>query len=169
MAPREGACAYLVYVILDQEFTTSDVQETLTHPDERQLSRGINATEVPTALRSMVDSLVWEATRTEEGCVLSLLVLGSFHLTALPAQTHRSMYGISAKEWYALKYRGKHLLIRNRRAWHACAPERARPTSWHSSRGIAYSAKYGRSARRTVPCTLGCASGRFAIAKNLCW
>ena len=106
MAPPEGTCAYLVYVVLDQKFTASDVQETLTHPDERKLARGINATEVPTALRSMVDSLVWEATRTEEGCVLCLLVLGSFHLTALPTQTHRSMYGISAEEWYALKYPG---------------------------------------------------------------
>ncbi|KAH8117314.1 Retinoic acid induced 16-like protein-domain-containing protein [Phellopilus nigrolimitatus] len=43
------------------------VKETLTHPDERQLARGIQATEVPAALKSMVDSLVWESTRIEEG------------------------------------------------------------------------------------------------------
>ncbi|THH11855.1 hypothetical protein EW145_g403 [Phellinidium pouzarii] len=41
--------------------------DTLTHPDERQLARGISATDVPAALKSMVDSLVWESTRTEEG------------------------------------------------------------------------------------------------------
>lgn len=44
-------------------------QNTLTHPDERQLSRGIKFTDVPVHLQSMVDSLVWESTRTEEGYV----------------------------------------------------------------------------------------------------
>lgn len=39
------------------------------HPDERQLAKGIQATEVPAALKSMVDSLVWESTRSDEGCV----------------------------------------------------------------------------------------------------
>ncbi|KAH9951335.1 Retinoic acid induced 16-like protein-domain-containing protein [Amylocystis lapponica] len=43
------------------------VKNTLLHPDERQLSRGINATDVPAHLKSMVDALVWESTRTEEG------------------------------------------------------------------------------------------------------
>ncbi|KAI5122048.1 hypothetical protein M0805_006032 [Coniferiporia weirii] len=43
------------------------VKDTLTHPDERQLARGISATEVPAALKSMIDSLVWESTRTDEG------------------------------------------------------------------------------------------------------
>lgn len=42
------------------------------HPDERQLSRGIKSTDVPVHLQSMVDSLVWESTRTEEGCVAIL-------------------------------------------------------------------------------------------------
>ena len=47
-------------------------QNTLLMPDERQLTKGINSTEVPVHLRSMVDSLVWESTRIEEGyvCVL---------------------------------------------------------------------------------------------------
>lgn len=46
-----------------------ELQETLTHPDERQLARGINVTGVPAALKAMVDALVWESTRTEEGYV----------------------------------------------------------------------------------------------------
>jgi len=43
-------------------------------PDERQLTKGINSTDVPVHLRSMVDSLVWESTRIEEGyvCVFQL-------------------------------------------------------------------------------------------------
>ncbi|KAJ7155979.1 Retinoic acid induced 16-like protein-domain-containing protein [Mycena crocata] len=40
---------------------------TLLHPDERQLTRGIKSTDVPAHLQSMVDSLVLESTRTEEG------------------------------------------------------------------------------------------------------
>ncbi|KZT68980.1 hypothetical protein DAEQUDRAFT_670430 [Daedalea quercina L-15889] len=43
------------------------IKNTLMHPDERQLSRGIKSTGVPAHLQSMVDSLVWESTRTEEG------------------------------------------------------------------------------------------------------
>ncbi|KIY50908.1 hypothetical protein FISHEDRAFT_37958 [Fistulina hepatica ATCC 64428] len=45
------------------------IKNTLEHPDERQLRRGIKATDVPMHLQSMVDSLVWESTRTEEGSV----------------------------------------------------------------------------------------------------
>lgn len=45
------------------------VQSTLLMPDERQLTKGINSTDVPVHLRSMVDSLVWESTRIEEGYV----------------------------------------------------------------------------------------------------
>ncbi|EMD38541.1 hypothetical protein CERSUDRAFT_113722 [Gelatoporia subvermispora B] len=43
------------------------VKNTLLHPDERQLSRGITSTDVPAHLQSMVDALVWESTRVEEG------------------------------------------------------------------------------------------------------
>ncbi|KAJ7172488.1 Retinoic acid induced 16-like protein-domain-containing protein [Mycena filopes] len=52
-----------------QEFSRSwnRVKNTLTHPDERQLTRGIKSTDVPANLQSMVDSLVLESTRTEEG------------------------------------------------------------------------------------------------------
>ena len=42
-------------------------QNTLLYPDERQLTKGIKYTEVPARLQSMVDSLVWESSRTEEG------------------------------------------------------------------------------------------------------
>ncbi|KAJ6496665.1 Retinoic acid induced 16-like protein-domain-containing protein [Mycena vitilis] len=52
-----------------QEFHRSwnRVKSTLLHPDERQLTRGIKSTDVPAHLQSMVDSLVLESTRTEEG------------------------------------------------------------------------------------------------------
>lgn len=43
------------------------VKNTLLYPDERQLSKGIKSTEVPAKLQTMVDSLVWESSRTEEG------------------------------------------------------------------------------------------------------
>ena len=45
------------------------LQNTLEHPDERQLSRGIKSTDVPKHLKSLVDELVWESARTEEGWV----------------------------------------------------------------------------------------------------
>ncbi|KIM49131.1 hypothetical protein M413DRAFT_15309 [Hebeloma cylindrosporum] len=52
-----------------QEFHKSwnSVKDTLLMPDERQLTKGIVSTDVPALLRSMVDSLVWESTRIEEG------------------------------------------------------------------------------------------------------
>ncbi|KAJ7219259.1 Retinoic acid induced 16-like protein-domain-containing protein [Mycena pura] len=52
-----------------QEFHRSwiCVKTTLMHPDERQLTRGIKSTDVPAHLQSMVDSLVLESTRIEEG------------------------------------------------------------------------------------------------------
>ncbi|KAJ7452439.1 Retinoic acid induced 16-like protein-domain-containing protein [Mycena galericulata] len=52
-----------------QEFHRSwnRVKNTLLHPDERQLTKGIKSTDVPAHLQSMVDSLVLESTRTEEG------------------------------------------------------------------------------------------------------
>ncbi|TFK76458.1 hypothetical protein BDN72DRAFT_867415 [Pluteus cervinus] len=52
-----------------QEFHKSwnFVKNTLAYPDERQLSKGIKSTTVPAHLQSMVDSLVWESNRTEEG------------------------------------------------------------------------------------------------------
>ncbi|KAH7916072.1 Retinoic acid induced 16-like protein-domain-containing protein [Hygrophoropsis aurantiaca] len=43
------------------------IKNTLEHPDERQLTKGIKFTDVPARLQSMVDSLVWESSRTEEG------------------------------------------------------------------------------------------------------
>ncbi|KAH9063451.1 Retinoic acid induced 16-like protein-domain-containing protein [Lactarius vividus] len=45
----------------------TSVKNTLLHPDERQLSKGIASTDVPTNLKVMVDLLVLESTRTEEG------------------------------------------------------------------------------------------------------
>ncbi|KAI9509370.1 Retinoic acid induced 16-like protein-domain-containing protein [Russula earlei] len=45
----------------------TSVKNTLQYPDERQLSRGIMSTDVPANLKVMVDLLVRESTRTEEG------------------------------------------------------------------------------------------------------
>ncbi|KAI9446471.1 Retinoic acid induced 16-like protein-domain-containing protein [Lactarius indigo] len=45
----------------------NSVKNTLLYPDERQLSKGIASTDVPANLKVMVDLLVLESTRTEEG------------------------------------------------------------------------------------------------------
>ncbi|KAG7452527.1 uncharacterized protein BT62DRAFT_958440 [Guyanagaster necrorhizus] len=52
-----------------QEFHKSwnFINNTLLYPDERQLSRGIKSTDVPAHLQSLVDTLVLESMRTEEG------------------------------------------------------------------------------------------------------
>ncbi|KAM6500532.1 Retinoic acid induced 16-like domain containing protein [Amanita muscaria] len=52
-----------------QEFHKSwiSIKNILRHPDERQLTKGIKSTDVPAQLKSMVDALVWESTRTEAG------------------------------------------------------------------------------------------------------
>ncbi|KDR81598.1 hypothetical protein GALMADRAFT_114092 [Galerina marginata CBS 339.88] len=52
-----------------QEFHKSwnSIKNTLLMPDERQLNKGIGSTDVPELLRSMVDSLVSESTRIEDG------------------------------------------------------------------------------------------------------
>ncbi|KAL1412923.1 hypothetical protein Q8F55_000672 [Vanrija albida] len=42
------------------------VKDTLEHPDERQLRRGILATDVPRHLKHLVDALVYESNRTDE-------------------------------------------------------------------------------------------------------
>lgn len=57
-------------------------------PDERQLNKGIAATNVPALLRSMVDSLVWESTRIDDGYVSEILseprALYSWHMVEVP-------------------------------------------------------------------------------------
>ena len=74
-------------------------QNTLMHPDERQLAKGIAFTDVPNQLKSMVDSLVWESTRTEEGYY-------SFHAFTFPVvqptilQRDRCMLRVSPQEWF---------------------------------------------------------------------
>ncbi|KIK38677.1 hypothetical protein CY34DRAFT_377607 [Suillus luteus UH-Slu-Lm8-n1] len=46
------------------------IKTILEHPDERQLTKGINSTDAPAHLQSMVDALVKESSHTEEGYVL---------------------------------------------------------------------------------------------------
>jgi hypothetical protein len=58
-------------------FLSLSSQNTLMYPDERQLSRGIKATDVPRHLQSMVDALVAESARTEEGYVAPVLAWSS--------------------------------------------------------------------------------------------
>ncbi|OAX44636.1 hypothetical protein K503DRAFT_846344 [Rhizopogon vinicolor AM-OR11-026] len=67
------------------------IKTTLEHPDERQLTKGIKFTDAPAHLQSMVDALVWESSRTEEGatgaCLEFLLkndVLGTLVRLAEP-------------------------------------------------------------------------------------
>ncbi|KAI0030828.1 Retinoic acid induced 16-like protein-domain-containing protein [Vararia minispora EC-137] len=43
------------------------IKNTLLHPDERQLTRGIKSTDVPAHLQTLADLLVSESTRAEEG------------------------------------------------------------------------------------------------------
>lgn len=44
----------------------TSVVDTLSHPDERQLARGVLATAVPRNLKLIVDALVYESNRTDE-------------------------------------------------------------------------------------------------------
>ncbi|KAF5373897.1 hypothetical protein D9758_000578 [Tetrapyrgos nigripes] len=62
-----------------QQFTVSwnYVKNTLLHPDERQLRRGIKSTDVPAHLQTMVDSLVAESTRIDQGYTSFVYVLGT--------------------------------------------------------------------------------------------
>ncbi|GJJ12443.1 hypothetical protein Clacol_006685 [Clathrus columnatus] len=52
-----------------QEFHESwqIIKNTLQFPDERQLTKGISSTDVPIHIKLLVDSLVWESTRADEG------------------------------------------------------------------------------------------------------
>ncbi|KAG1731891.1 Retinoic acid induced 16-like protein-domain-containing protein [Suillus lakei] len=67
------------------------IKTILEHPDERQLTKGIESTDAPAHLQSMVDALVRESSRTEEGatgaCLEFLLkndVLGTLVRLAEP-------------------------------------------------------------------------------------
>lgn len=70
---------------------TEQPQSTLSHPDERQLAKGIKSTDVPKHLKNMVDLLVSESNQTEEGgtgvCLEYLLKNGAplANLGAVPA------------------------------------------------------------------------------------
>jgi hypothetical protein len=50
----------------DARCLSPPVQETLEHPDERMLSRGISSTQVPQQLQAMVDALVHESNETDD-------------------------------------------------------------------------------------------------------
>ncbi|ORY28507.1 Retinoic acid induced 16-like protein-domain-containing protein [Naematelia encephala] len=52
--------------INDFDHAWEDIKHTLEHPDERQLVRGIESTDVPKQLTHIVDALVYEANRTDE-------------------------------------------------------------------------------------------------------
>ena len=60
---------------MEQKWELEKSKFTLVQPDERQLSKGIKSTDVPAHLQSMVDSLVWESSRTEDGYALKYLSL----------------------------------------------------------------------------------------------
>ncbi|WVQ80678.1 hypothetical protein IAT38_002783 [Cryptococcus sp. DSM 104549] len=50
----------------DFDLAWQAIRETLEHPHERQLVRGISSTDVPRHLRHIVDALVYESNRTDE-------------------------------------------------------------------------------------------------------
>lgn len=50
----------------DFDLAWQSLVETVEHPDERQLARGITATDVPANLKHIVDALVYESNRTDE-------------------------------------------------------------------------------------------------------
>ncbi len=62
------------------------MQDTLLGPDELQLRRGIKWTPVPARLKSMVDALVLESQRTEEGYVRQIPILGDLNDTGFAAR-----------------------------------------------------------------------------------
>ena len=66
----QSRCVFTLCLWLIDSSSCTD-QNTLLHPDERQLSRGIKSTDIRTQLQSMVDSLVWESSRTDDGCVIA--------------------------------------------------------------------------------------------------
>ena len=65
MGKREGA--FVTCIAPRTTPLTELSQSTLSHPDERQLARGIKSTDVPRHLKNMVDLLVSESNQTEEG------------------------------------------------------------------------------------------------------
>lgn len=80
MDMREGA--FPVYVAPFVLLLMGWHQSTLSHPDERQLAKGIKSTDVPKHLKNMVDLLVSESNQTEEGgtgvCLEYLLKNGAY-------------------------------------------------------------------------------------------
>ena len=88
---REGVVT--VRVAPDAIRLTERSQSTLSHPDERQLARGIKSTDVPTHLNNMVDLLVSESNQTEEGgtgVCLEYLLKNGMQFVALGMKTVRS-------------------------------------------------------------------------------
>lgn len=63
-------------------------------PDERQLTKGIGSTDVPAQLRSMVDALVGESTRIEDGCVAVPECIGDGSLTVLTTEALAHVWSI---------------------------------------------------------------------------
>jgi len=103
-------------------------QSTLSHPDERQLAKGIKSTDVPKHLKNMVDLLVSESNQTEEGgtgvCLEYLLKNGApfGNPSAIPARI----------PLYPCRCNGS-----------ARQTERTGPTVRHPSRSLALSSKHG--------------------------
>ncbi|KAJ3848695.1 hypothetical protein EV368DRAFT_86335 [Lentinula lateritia] len=79
----------------NQEFTKS-WNFVKVHPDERQLARGIKSADVPTHLQAMVNSLVTESIRIDEGCLKYLLKNDVLSTLVRLSETDRP-FGIQAE------------------------------------------------------------------------
>ncbi|WWC62610.1 uncharacterized protein I303_105207 [Kwoniella dejecticola CBS 10117] len=64
--PKEAKAAKLPDDLGEFDTAWQGIKETLEHPDERQIIRGIASTSVPSQLRHIVDALVYESNRTDE-------------------------------------------------------------------------------------------------------
>ncbi|KAF8605269.1 hypothetical protein BDV93DRAFT_537374 [Ceratobasidium sp. AG-I] len=76
------------------------VENTLLHPDERQLTKGIASTNVTTHLQTMVDTLVWESTRGDQdstGPVLESLLKNDILGTLVSLSEADRPFGIQAE------------------------------------------------------------------------
>ncbi|WWD18437.1 hypothetical protein CI109_102889 [Kwoniella shandongensis] len=65
-APKEPVQSRQPDDVEDFDAAWQGIRETLEHPDERQIVRGITSTQVPSQLRHIVDALVYESNRTDE-------------------------------------------------------------------------------------------------------
>jgi hypothetical protein len=115
-------------------YPTYTLQTTLEHPDERQLNRGIAATDVPFRLRSLGDALVHESSLYEYSGYVGMNV--RYYSLHHIIQRYWTMHGILVEERWAPNIIAISQLVTkiscHRCAWDPSALERARSPSRNS-------------------------------------